>query len=157
MAIARRSAVAPPNERPWRLSVVLPVYNEKNTFREVIELLLAKTIPGLEIEICLIESNSTDGTREDVLAYAVTPEFGCCSRTNPRGRATRYEKDWRSRPATSFSFKMRISSTTSPTTKSYSILFAGLKPVSFSARAIRLTEATGKYVISANNGVSLAS
>ena len=70
MAIARRSALAPPNERLLRLSIVLPVYNEKNTFREVIDLLLAKTIPGFEIEVCLIESNSTDGTREDVLAYA---------------------------------------------------------------------------------------
>jgi Glycosyl transferase family 2 len=70
MAIARRSALAPPNERLLGLSIVLPVYNEKNTFREVIDLLLAKTIPGFEIEVCLIESNSTDGTREDVLAYA---------------------------------------------------------------------------------------
>jgi hypothetical protein len=86
VAIARRSAVAPPNERPWRLSVVLPVYNEKNTFREVIELLLAKTIPGLEIEICLIESNSTDGTREDVLAYADHPRVRLLLEDKPSGK-----------------------------------------------------------------------
>ena len=86
MAIARRSALAPPNERLLRLSVVLPVYNEKNTFREVIELLLAKTIPGFEIEICLIESNSTDGTREDVLAYADHPRVRLLLEDKPSGK-----------------------------------------------------------------------
>jgi hypothetical protein len=86
VAIARRSALAPPNERLWRLSVVLPVYNEKNTFRDVIELLLAKTIPGFEIEICLIESNSTDGTREDVLAYADDPRVRLLLEDKPSGK-----------------------------------------------------------------------
>jgi Glycosyl transferase family 2 len=86
VAIARRSALAPPNERLLRLSVVLPVYNEKNTFREVIELLLAKTIPGFEIEICLIESNSTDGTREDVLAYADHPRVQLLLEDKPLGK-----------------------------------------------------------------------
>ena len=86
VAIARRSALAPPNERLLRLSVVLPVYNEKNTFREVIELLLAKTIPGFEIEICLIESNSTDGTRQDVLAYAGHPRVRLLLEDKPSGK-----------------------------------------------------------------------
>ena len=91
IAIARRSALAPPNERALRLSVVLPVYNEKKTFREVIERLLAKTIPGFEIEICLIESNSTDGTREDVLAYANHPKVRLVLEDRPsgKGRAVR--------------------------------------------------------------------
>ena len=69
-----------------RLSVVLPVYNEKKTFREVIERLLAKTIPGFEIEICLIESNSTDGTREDVLAYANHPRVRLLLEDRPSGK-----------------------------------------------------------------------
>ena len=46
----------------------MPVYNERETFRTVFEELLAKSISDTEIEIVLIESNSTDGTREDVLA-----------------------------------------------------------------------------------------
>lgn len=86
VAIARRSTLAPPNERLLRLSVVLPVYNEKKTFREVIERLLAKTIPGFEIEICLIESNSTDGTREDVLAYADHPRVRLLLEDKPSGK-----------------------------------------------------------------------
>jgi Glycosyl transferase family 2 len=86
VGIARRSTLAPPNERLLRLSVILPVYNEKNTFREVFELLLAKTIPGFEIEICLIESNSTDGTREDVLAYADHPKVRLLLEDKPSGK-----------------------------------------------------------------------
>jgi hypothetical protein len=86
VAIARRSALAPPNERLLRLSVVMPVYNEKKTFREVVELLLAKTILGFEIEICLIESNSTDGTREDVLSYAGHPRVRLLLEDRPLGK-----------------------------------------------------------------------
>ncbi len=86
IAIARRSSLAPPHGRALRLSVVLPVYNEKKTFREVIERLLAKTIPGFEIEICLVESNSTDGTREDVLAYASHPMVRLVLEDRPSGK-----------------------------------------------------------------------
>jgi hypothetical protein len=86
VAIARRSTLVPPNERLLRLSVIMPVYNEKNTFREVFELLLAKTIPGFEIEICLIESNSTDGTREDVLAYGDHPKVRLLLEDKPSGK-----------------------------------------------------------------------
>jgi hypothetical protein len=92
VAIARRSALAPPNERLWRLSVVMPVYNEKKTFREVIERLLAKTIPGFEIEICLIESNSTDGTREDVLVYADHPSVRLLLEDKPSGKGQAVRK-----------------------------------------------------------------
>jgi glycosyltransferase involved in cell wall biosynthesis len=52
-----------------RLSVILPVYNERDTIREVIDAVLAKTIPEWEIELLIVESNSTDGTREVVVGY----------------------------------------------------------------------------------------
>ena len=86
IAIARRGALAPPAERPLRLSVVMPVYNEKQTFSEVIEALLAKTIPGVEIEICLVESNSTDGTRAEVLRYADHPRVRLLLEDKPSGK-----------------------------------------------------------------------
>lgn len=86
MAVARRSALAPPSERPLRLSVVMPVYNEKQTFGELMEALLAKTIPGFEIEICLVESNSTDGTRIDVLRYADHPRVRLLLEDKPSGK-----------------------------------------------------------------------
>ena len=69
IAIAQRGALAPRAERHLRLSVVMPVYNEKGTFRDVVDQLLAKAIPGIDIEICIVESNSTDGTRDEVLRY----------------------------------------------------------------------------------------
>ena len=55
------------------LSVVMPVYNEKSTYREVMEQLLSKRIEGVDIEVCVVESNSKDGTREDVLAHQGHP------------------------------------------------------------------------------------
>ena len=86
IAIARRGALAPPRERLLRLSVVMPVYNEKKTFVEAIEALLAKSIPGYEIEICLVESNSTDGTRADVLRYAEHPRVKLLLEDRPSGK-----------------------------------------------------------------------
>src|SRR5581483_10432772 len=46
------------------LSVIVPAYNERNTFVQLIDSLLTKTIEGLAIEVIIVESNSTDGTRE---------------------------------------------------------------------------------------------
>ena len=86
IAIARRGTLVPPTERKLRLSVVMPVYNEKKTFCEVLERLLAKTIPGFEIEICIVESNSTDGTRADVLSYADHPRVRLLLEDKPSGK-----------------------------------------------------------------------
>jgi hypothetical protein len=86
IAITRRGSLAPPAERPLRLSVVMPVYNEKDTFRVVVERLLAKTIPGIEIEICIVESNSTDGTRDDVLRYQDSPRIRLLLEDKPSGK-----------------------------------------------------------------------
>jgi glycosyltransferase involved in cell wall biosynthesis len=55
------------------LSVIVPVYNERATFRELMDRLLNKQVRGLDKEIVVVESNSTDGTRADVLSYAETP------------------------------------------------------------------------------------
>jgi SAM-dependent methyltransferase len=55
------------------LSIVIPVYNERKTFRDLMEGVLAKEIPGLKKEIILVESNSTDGSRDDVLSFKDRP------------------------------------------------------------------------------------
>ena len=55
------------------LSVIVPVYNERATFTEMIEPLLQKKIDGLDIEVIIVESNSTDGTREQVEKYTDHP------------------------------------------------------------------------------------
>src|SRR5262249_34860710 len=64
--IASRSPLPPPVTRSQKLSVVMPVFNERATFPVVIEQLLSKSIPGVDIEIVIVESNSTDGTRDEV-------------------------------------------------------------------------------------------
>ena len=47
------------------LSIIIPVYNEHNTLRELFSRVLNLQIAGIDrIEIIVIESNSTDGSRE---------------------------------------------------------------------------------------------
>lgn len=45
-----------------KLSVVIPVYNEKNTIEEIIH--QVKAVKGIDMEIILVDDFSTDGTRE---------------------------------------------------------------------------------------------
>jgi glycosyltransferase involved in cell wall biosynthesis len=69
-----------------RLSVVVPVYNERATAQVALDALLAKEIAGLDIEIILVESNSTDGTREIVLGYQNHPRVQIILEDRPRGK-----------------------------------------------------------------------
>jgi SAM-dependent methyltransferase len=65
IALARRE-----ESRPARkLSIVMPAYNEEKSIRGGIERVLAKRIEGVEIELIIVESNSTDGTRGIVRDY----------------------------------------------------------------------------------------
>ncbi len=68
------------------LSVIVPVYNEQRTFPSMMDQLLAKTLDGVNIEIILIESNSTDGSREQVLKYAHHPRVKMILEPAPRGK-----------------------------------------------------------------------
>jgi hypothetical protein len=84
--LARRSPLSRPAERRLTLSVVMPVYNEKSTYRQVMEQLLSKRIEGVDIEVCVVESNSRDGTREDVLAYQGHPRVRILLEDKPLGK-----------------------------------------------------------------------
>jgi glycosyltransferase involved in cell wall biosynthesis len=54
---------APDNEEPYRkLSVIVPVYDERNTVAEIVRRMRAVDIP-LEREFVLVDDGSTDGTR----------------------------------------------------------------------------------------------
>ena len=68
------------------LSVIVPVYNEKKTFPVLAEQLLEKTIQRLEIEIIVVESNSTDGTREEVLKLNGHPRVTIVFESAPTGK-----------------------------------------------------------------------
>ena len=79
---------APPPEGRKTCSIVVPVFNEKDTFPELMRRLLAKRLDhlGLEREIILVESNSTDGTREQVAAFATTPGVKILWQERPQGK-----------------------------------------------------------------------
>ncbi len=86
IASSTRGELPPPTDRPLRLSVVLPVYNERETFLKVFDELMAKEIADTEIEIVLIESNSTDGTREEVLSLSDDPRVTLILEDTARGK-----------------------------------------------------------------------
>ncbi len=86
LIVARRSELPPPGQRAMRLSVIMPVYNERETFEKAIDLVLAKEIPGVDIEVIVVESNSTDGTREEVLGCRGTPRVSVILEDSPRGK-----------------------------------------------------------------------
>ena len=69
-----------------RLSVVMPVYNEALTFRIACDRLLSKEMDGIDIEIIIVESNSTDGSREQVLKYGQHPRVKIVLEDAPRGK-----------------------------------------------------------------------
>lgn len=57
---SRRTAPDDP-DRPVKLSILMPVYNEERTLRRAIESVLRQSYP-VEIELCVVEDGSTDGT-----------------------------------------------------------------------------------------------
>jgi hypothetical protein len=91
IASCTRGELPPPTDRPLRLSVVLPVYNERETFLKVFDELVAKEIADTDIEIVLIESNSTDGTREEVLSLSDDPRVAVIleDKASGKGHAVR--------------------------------------------------------------------
>jgi dolichol-phosphate hexosyltransferase len=50
-------------ERPIKLSILMPVYNEEQTLRAAIDAVLAQEYP-VEIELCVVDDGSTDSTVE---------------------------------------------------------------------------------------------
>lgn len=82
MAFAR--AVSIPERR--KLSVVVPAYNEAATFSSLMDALLRKTLADLDIEIVVVESNSTDGTRELALGYQSDSRVRVVLEDRPRGK-----------------------------------------------------------------------
>jgi SAM-dependent methyltransferase len=84
--MARRTVAAPPVARRQRLSVIMPVFNERTTFPEVTQQLLRKEIAGLDIELIVVESNSDDGTRDEVRKVERHERVMVLYEDRPRGK-----------------------------------------------------------------------
>jgi len=69
-----------------RLSIVLPVYNERATAAALLDRVLAVDLGGVERELIIVEGNSTDGTRELVRGYEGRPGVKVLYEDRPRGK-----------------------------------------------------------------------
>jgi len=68
------------------LSVIIPVFDEAATVKTVIDSVLGIHFDGAQIELIVVESNSKDGSREIVEAYASHPQVTCIFEDSPRGK-----------------------------------------------------------------------
>jgi hypothetical protein len=83
VAVFGRSALDA--QRAEKLSIVLPVFNEVRFASQVIDAVLAKKLP-IDREVIIVESNSTDGTREIVRGYEGRPGVKVVYEEKPRGK-----------------------------------------------------------------------
>jgi ribosomal protein S27E len=60
------------SEPKEKLSIILPAFNEVRYIRDVVEAVLAKTVE-IEKEVIIVESNSSDGTRDIVREFEGRP------------------------------------------------------------------------------------
>jgi glycosyltransferase involved in cell wall biosynthesis len=72
--------------RATTVSVVVPVFNEIATVRTALDALEAKRIEGYEIQLIIVESNSTDGSRDVVLSYRGHPAVTVILEETPKGK-----------------------------------------------------------------------
>ncbi len=68
-----------------KLSIILPAYNEARYVAQVIDSVLAKKL-RIDKELIIIESNSTDGTRDIVRNYESRPGVRVIYEDAPRGK-----------------------------------------------------------------------
>ncbi|MGH2719728.1 MAG: glycosyltransferase family 2 protein, partial [Actinomycetota bacterium] len=66
--------------------MVLPVYNEAPTVATILDDVTTIEIPGIDIEVIVVESNSTDGSREVVQRYAGHPRIKLVFEDRPSGK-----------------------------------------------------------------------
>jgi glycosyltransferase involved in cell wall biosynthesis len=72
--------------RVTRVSVIVPVYNERATVQPALDAILAKELPGFDFEVIIVESNSKDGSRDIVLGYRGHPRVTVILEDVPRGK-----------------------------------------------------------------------
>ena len=77
-----------------KLSIIIPVYNERQYFEKLIKRVLAVKLP-IQREIIIVESNSTDGTRALVKKYEKRKDFKIVYEDGPHGKGSALKKGFR--------------------------------------------------------------
>jgi hypothetical protein len=80
------SAVAGGKPTECAVSIIVPVFNEQRTVRQLLDTLLMKTLEGARKEVIIVESNSTDGSRQIVESYAQHDGVKIILQPAPRGK-----------------------------------------------------------------------
>jgi glycosyltransferase involved in cell wall biosynthesis len=70
------------------VSVIVPVYNEVHTFPRMFSDLYSLDLPGIDKEIIIVESGSTDGTADAVERVAHLPGVHLLSQDRPHGKGS---------------------------------------------------------------------
>ena len=83
VAVYRPTQVALPAGE--KLSIVFPVFNEARYVAQVIEAILAKPLK-IERELIIVESNSTDGTRDIIKTFEGRPGVKVVYEDRPQGK-----------------------------------------------------------------------
>jgi glycosyltransferase involved in cell wall biosynthesis len=73
----------------------MPVYNEAGTVATAIERTLAVDIPDVDVELVVVESNSSDGTRSIVSRYEADPRVKLVLQDAPRGKGAAVREGFR--------------------------------------------------------------
>ena len=69
-----------------KVSILIPVYNEAATCKALLDQVLAADTAGLEKELVVVESNSTDGTRAQVQEYERQGKIRALYEDRPQGK-----------------------------------------------------------------------
>jgi glycosyltransferase involved in cell wall biosynthesis len=83
--LAMHARAETPPARP-KLSIIMPVFNEAATFADTFEHVYAAHVAGVDREIVLVESNSTDGSRELVKKVENRPGVVVLWEDRPQGK-----------------------------------------------------------------------
>ena len=68
------------------IDIILPVYNEEKTIDKVIKNVLNKKVENFKLNLVIVESNSTDKTRQIVQRYINNPNVIIIFQAQPRGK-----------------------------------------------------------------------
>jgi glycosyltransferase involved in cell wall biosynthesis len=69
-----------------RLSIIIPVFNERETLREILQQVRAVELAGIEKEILAVDDGSTDGSREILAEEAETTDLRVFYHSANRGK-----------------------------------------------------------------------